>query len=180
MIWVLPLPLWEIIGIIWRFVRPRPGCLGRERRWLMCADRAKTKQWKKKGIQLPLEYCCISDTLTIIIPVYLLVVLALQGVWVAMLYVLLAPLLVPGLTLLLPGLSLAQRVQIATSFWYQKGNWFLFTILSLWFCEKAGWLFWILYRVELDHPFLEWLARAARWLGMRELPRVGRGESATL
>jgi len=132
-----------------------------KRQWLPGAEDARLQELQRHGLSLPLEYQCLFDATMApdrqVIRWGILIVFA----------VLFLP--------FMPWFTRAQRVELYASFFYQNLFRIVPTILGLWFLAQLAWIPWLFYRMGVDYLPLRWLARVARWLGMRE-PERGDGE----
>ncbi len=164
--WILAAVLWEPWGWLWRWAGTASGPRAPQnwrslwqRWWLAGAENARVETFKQHGAHVPLEYQCLTDAASDIGNVFL------RGA---------ALIFVGFVVLALYGLSLApaSRSAFFNSAGFQYAWLVLLIALSLWSFTRITHIFWLLYRMGLDYPPLHWLARAARWLGMREPARV--------
>lgn len=161
--WILTAVLWEPWGGIWHLLgttvstrAPQNWRSIWQRLWLAGAENARVEAFKRRGVHVPMEYQCLTDALDDTRRILV------RG----------SSILGVLLVIALMYLTLIPRVGITLPF-----MWFLYACitlgigLGLWAFLQVTRMPWLLYRMGVDYLPLHWLARAARWLGIREPPR---------
>lgn len=154
---VLTLP-WELLGITLQSLHPQLRQRGSwTRRWLRGVERQWQEDAQRRGIQLPIEHHIVTDAANTVF----------WRVLIGELLLLIAVGAIAGL-LLGPWLNSTAKDWLFMWLWTRQGWVVIMGALGLWAILELSRMPWLYYRMGLDYPPLHWLARAARWLGMRD------------